>query len=344
MTEPQAPEEGQLALLPELERARSKVAEATARITAKDKKAKVFESAASLPVARVLVDVPLAHLDRPFDYLVPAAMDAQVVPGSRVRVKFAGQDVDGFVVERVEKSDHPGKLAPLRRAVSAEPVLSRAVADLSGSVAARYAGTRSDVLRLAIPPRHATTEKAPSPTAPPAEVDLSAATAAWAGYSEAWVTRLAAGESPRSVWTALPGEDWSALLAHAAAATVASGRGVIAELIRTSAQAMLRSLYSPCAYPEGPTHKWIIRACAAVAIALLALALPAGPTSKGTFGSPGSCPRIRSRLRCLIPGEWPSRINRSASRFAGSRSGRALPGWKDVPWSSCRGTASGVSP
>ena len=27
--------------------------------------------AAHLPVARVLVDVPLAHLDRHFDYLVP---------------------------------------------------------------------------------------------------------------------------------------------------------------------------------------------------------------------------------------------------------------------------------
>ena len=26
------------------------------------------------PVARVLVDVPLAHLDRPFDYAVPATM------------------------------------------------------------------------------------------------------------------------------------------------------------------------------------------------------------------------------------------------------------------------------
>ena len=28
-----------------------------------------------LPVARVAVDISLAHLDRPFDYLVPASMD-----------------------------------------------------------------------------------------------------------------------------------------------------------------------------------------------------------------------------------------------------------------------------
>ena len=35
-----------------------------------------------LPVARVAVDISLAHLDRPFDYLVPASMDQTAVPGS----------------------------------------------------------------------------------------------------------------------------------------------------------------------------------------------------------------------------------------------------------------------
>jgi hypothetical protein len=35
-----------------------------------------------LPVARVAVDISLAHLDRPFDYLVPASMDETAVPGS----------------------------------------------------------------------------------------------------------------------------------------------------------------------------------------------------------------------------------------------------------------------
>ncbi|MEK9736729.1 MAG: hypothetical protein VW239_05360, partial [Candidatus Nanopelagicales bacterium] len=59
-----------------------------------------------LPVARVLVDVPLSHLDRPFDYAVPAAMAADAVPGSRVRVRFAGRLVNGFVVDRVAASEH----------------------------------------------------------------------------------------------------------------------------------------------------------------------------------------------------------------------------------------------
>src|SRR4051794_2602832 len=55
------------------------------------------EAAAALPVARVAVDVPLTHLDRAFDYLVPADADETARPGCRVRVRFAGQLRDGFL-------------------------------------------------------------------------------------------------------------------------------------------------------------------------------------------------------------------------------------------------------
>ena len=75
-------EKGQLALLPELARARAKAAKDAAATRAKE--TAPVETASERPVARVLVDVPLAHLDRPFDYLVPAKMHDQVVPGSRV--------------------------------------------------------------------------------------------------------------------------------------------------------------------------------------------------------------------------------------------------------------------
>jgi primosomal protein N' (replication factor Y) len=220
----QPPEEGQLALMPDLARARARAV----REQAGKKPAATVEAAPARPVARVLVDVPLAHLDRPFDYLVPAKLHETVVPGARVKVRFAGQDVDGFVVDRVDHTDHEGRLAPIRRSVSAEPVLSGPVARLSELVAARYAGTRSDVLRLAIPSRHATVEKQPSPPAPTAAPDVAAARRTWAAYAggAALVDRLAAGESPRAVWTSLPG-DWPTTLAQATAATVASGRGAL---------------------------------------------------------------------------------------------------------------------
>ncbi|MBQ1069183.1 primosome assembly protein PriA, partial [Micromonospora sp. D75] len=94
------------------------------------------------------MDVPLPHLDRPFDYLVPAALDAEAQPGVRVKVRFAGQLVDGWLLERAESSAHP-KLAYLEKVVSPVPVLSPEVARLARAVADRYAGSLADVLRLA---------------------------------------------------------------------------------------------------------------------------------------------------------------------------------------------------
>ncbi len=180
------------------------------------------------PVARVLVDLPLAHLDRPFDYAVPESMSQAARPGVRVKVRFAGQDVDGFVVERGATSDHTGRLTPLRRVVSSEPVLTPAVAALSEDVARRYAGTRADVLRLAVPPRHATTEKQPAvgPSGAPA-LDLAAAEAAWVGHTSApaYLQHLAEGGSPRAVWAVAPATDWPVLVAHAVGVTLAGGRG-----------------------------------------------------------------------------------------------------------------------
>ncbi|MBA3781578.1 MAG: primosome assembly protein PriA, partial [Nocardioides sp.] len=193
------------------------------------RKAAEAEPATVDPVARVLVDVPLAHLDRPFDYTVPAKMAETAMPGARVKVRFAGQDVDGYVVERAETSEHTGRLTPLRRVVSREPVLAPEIAALTAGVAERYAGSRADVLRLAVPPRHATIEKQPSVPSEPVVADPAAAGKAWAAHEHAaaFLTHLAAGGSPRAVWNPPPGAGWQTLVAHAAALTVAGGRGVL---------------------------------------------------------------------------------------------------------------------
>ena len=55
--------------------------------------------APALPVAAVVVDTGLPHLDRVFEYAVPAELAEAAQPGVRVRVRFAGRDLDGFVVE-----------------------------------------------------------------------------------------------------------------------------------------------------------------------------------------------------------------------------------------------------
>ena len=179
------------------------------------------------PVAQVAVDIPLAHLDRPFDYLVPERLADSAVPGCRVRVRFAGQLVDGFVLARADASDHPGRLSYLDRVVSPEPVLTPEIAGLARAVADRYAGTLADVLRLAVPPRHAGTEARPSP--PAAGLPPRPEPGSWVRYpaGDAFLAALAGRRGARAAWSALPGPEWPDEIAVAAAATAAAGRGAV---------------------------------------------------------------------------------------------------------------------
>ncbi|NMI00043.1 primosomal protein N' [Pseudonocardia acidicola] len=204
-----------------------------------------WQPAAEAPVARVAVDVPLAHLDRPFDYRVPSHLDADAVPGVRLRVRFAGRLVDGFLLERVAESGHTGKLAWVEKVVSPEPVLTAEVAALCRAVADRYAGVLADVLRLAVPPRHARVEAEEPPSrdsATPAAVDRTG----WARYPRgaALLDALDGGRAAHAVWQALPGESWADRLADAAATTAAGGRGA---LLVVPDQRDVDALHAACA-------------------------------------------------------------------------------------------------
>ncbi len=199
--------------------------------------------ARELPVARVLVDKGVLHLDRYFDYAVPEELDADARPGVRVRVRFGagrhrvrdgrregGGLVDGFLVERLAASDYSGPLAALAQVVSPEPVLDEELLGLARAVADRYAGSLADVLQLAVPPRSARAERRPSPEPlPPPEAP---APGTWGRYEHgpAFLAALASGAAPRAVWNALPGPEWAEELARAVAATLASGRGALVVL------------------------------------------------------------------------------------------------------------------
>lgn len=185
------------------------------------------EPAAANAVARLMVDVPLPHLDRPFDYLVPAQLDGQVRHGSRVRVRFSGRLVDGYVLERRAGSEHGAKLAYVERVVG-EPVLTVETAALFQAVAQRWAGTFVDVVRLGVPSRHAGAEAADAGE-PAARVAQPASTGFTRYRSgQAFLRAVAGTRSARAVWSALPGEQWPARFAEAIQTALAAGRGAIA--------------------------------------------------------------------------------------------------------------------
>jgi primosomal protein N' (replication factor Y) len=203
----------------------------TVKAAKKRKDPKTLNPAADRPVARIAVDIPLAHLDRPFDYLVPERLAAQACPGVRVRVRFAGQLTDGFVLERADVSEHQGRLSYLERVVSPEPVLTPEIAGLARAVADRYAGTLADVLRLAIPPRHAATETARAAKATPAAAGQGPRPepGPWDRYpaGRAFLEAVSGNRPARAAWAALPGLSWPEEIARAAATCASAGRGTV---------------------------------------------------------------------------------------------------------------------
>lgn len=112
------------------------------------------------PVASVILETHLPHLDRTFDYGVPRDLAEHAVPGTRVRVRFGSQQMTGWLVERRHDSEVPRqRLQPVQRVISAGPVLTGDTLSVARLVAARSAGVVSDVLRAAVPPRVAAVEK-----------------------------------------------------------------------------------------------------------------------------------------------------------------------------------------
>ena len=113
-----------------------------------------------LNVARVVLDNPLPHLDRLFDYEIPEEIDDFCVPGVKVKVKFSNRNMEAWVVEKVALSNHHKKLSEISKVISNYPVLTPEVLTLSQIVADRFIGNLTDVLRFAVPPRQAKIEKA----------------------------------------------------------------------------------------------------------------------------------------------------------------------------------------
>jgi primosomal protein N' (replication factor Y) (superfamily II helicase) len=182
------------------------------------------------PIARVLPMLSVPHLDREFDYLVSAEQSDDAQPGVRVRVRFHGRLVDGFVLERRNDTDHTGKLGWLDRVVSPEPVLTAEIRRLVDAVAAHYAGTRPDVLRLAVPARHARVEREPAAPRDVASAPDPVDPSGWEVYGRGaqFLAALAESRAARAVWQALPGESWADRFADAAAQTVRTGRSALA--------------------------------------------------------------------------------------------------------------------
>lgn len=191
--------------------------------------------------ARVHVEVEPPHLDRLFDYAIPADLDHPVQVGSRVEVVFAGRRRRALVADIATTTDVPeDRIRPLRRVFGPHVWMTAEEQEVARWAAERYAAPVADVIRHALPARVVDVERraessgwfppgrADRPAAVPAP-DPDALAAGWAAYGAGGRELFAAaGEgSGAFFWRPLPGEDLGRRLSELVRATLAGGRDVL---------------------------------------------------------------------------------------------------------------------
>ena len=179
--------------------------------------------------ARVVVDVAPAHLDRPFDYLIPDGVEVGV--GFRVRVVFAGRKRPGWVVAIGDTTDtEPERIRPLASVEGEEPWFDSDDLQVFTWVARRYAATLAGVLRHALPARVAAVEREGEPAARPTAPGSPAF--GWRGYAadallEALRAEPADGPPPAFWLPILPGDDAAEIVEDLVRRTLRSGRSAL---------------------------------------------------------------------------------------------------------------------
>lgn len=206
-------------------------------------------AARRLPVAEVLLESAVPHLDRPFDYAVPAEAEDTLLPGCRVKVRFSGREMSGYVLSRREAPRTMARLAMISKVVSVVPVLAPEIRTLTEQVATRTAGVTADVLRAAIPPRAARVEKEFEGMPPPEAAEEAEEEAAFPAEPRAAgpngasdLDELRGVEKLASAWADAPGgQELLARIAHG---------GSSAEHPGPRAAALALTSFGPTSWPQ----------------------------------------------------------------------------------------------
>jgi primosomal protein N' (replication factor Y) len=170
----------------------------------------------------VAVDIPRLELDRPFTYLLPQ----EHAPGTGllVSVPFHGRTVKGWVLGPA--SEAPGRILPVRRVLSARPVLDDRLLALCRWMGERYVAPLSVVIGSVYPPRVASEEDGRGATLP-AEAPVLEAPSALHRYAQgSQLLEACRSGSGGFVLLPLPDEEGATCL-EAVAACVDGGRDAV---------------------------------------------------------------------------------------------------------------------
>lgn len=103
-------------------------------------------------VAKVAVSKAVYAIDKPYDYLVPAALEDRLRPGMRVLVPFgAGNRGSDGVVLALYQQEAGGGLKAITAALDEEPVLDHRGLQLALWMRERYFCTVYDAVKAMLP-------------------------------------------------------------------------------------------------------------------------------------------------------------------------------------------------
>lgn len=109
--------------------------------------------AQELPIAAVLVDTPVSHLEGVYDYLVPESLHASATIGTKAIVEFGNTTTEGLIVARKKSSDKQKNMKTITRLNSPSGLVSLSVIKHIEAVRDRFGGGIWNIIKSAIPAR-----------------------------------------------------------------------------------------------------------------------------------------------------------------------------------------------
>ena len=98
-------------------------------------------------IAKVVVELAL---DREFDYEIPASLETQVFPGSRVVVPFGRGDTRGYVLDVVGESEW-ASLKPIKQVLGEKPYITEQLLRLAKWISEYYCSPVEHAVRAVLP-------------------------------------------------------------------------------------------------------------------------------------------------------------------------------------------------
>lgn len=112
-----------------------------------------------LPVASVLVDTPVSHLEGIYDYLVPEHLHETAIFGTKVLIDFGKSTTEGLIIGRKSESKQQGKLKSIISVSSPSGLVTQELITHIEQVRNRFGGGLWNLIKSAVPARVLKEEK-----------------------------------------------------------------------------------------------------------------------------------------------------------------------------------------